>query len=99
MSLDKETVRKIALLARIRVPPEALDGLAAELSNIIGWVEQLNEVETASTAPMTSVADITLPRREDVVTDGDCAEKVLANAPDPKAEGRGGYFLVPKVVE
>ena len=99
MSLDKDTVRKIAFLARIRVPPEALDGLAAELSNIIGWVEQLDEVETASTAPMTSVADITLPRREDVVTDGDCAEKVLANAPEPKAEGRGGYFLVPKVVE
>lgn len=69
MSLDKDTVRKIAFLARIRVPPEALDGLAAELSNIIGWVEQLDEVETASTAPMTSVADITLPRREDVVTD------------------------------
>ncbi len=99
MSLDKDTVRKIALLARIRVPDDALDGLAAELSNIIGWVEQLNEVETASTAPMTSVADITLPRREDAVTDGDCAEKVLANAPEPKPEGDGGYFLVPKVLE
>ena len=99
MSLDKDTVRKIAFLSRIRVPEDSLDGLAAELSNIIGWVEQLSEVETESTAPMTSVADITLPRREDKVSDGDKAEDVLANAPEPKAEGKGGYFLVPKVVE
>jgi aspartyl-tRNA(Asn)/glutamyl-tRNA(Gln) amidotransferase subunit C len=99
MSLDKDAVRKIAFLARIRVPDDALDGLAAELSNIIGWVEQLNEVETDSTAPMTSVADITLPRREDKVSDGGKAEDVLANAPEHKSEGKGGYFLVPKVVE
>ena len=99
MSLDKDAVRKIAFLARIRVPPEALDGLAGELSNIIGWVEQLNEVETEGVEPMTSVADMTLPKREDVVSDGDCPDDVLANAPELKAEGRGGYYLVPKVLE
>ncbi len=99
MSLDKDAVRKIASLARIRVPPEALDGLAGELSNIIGWVEQLNEVETEGVEPMTSVADMTLPKREDVVSDGDCPDNVLANAPEPKAEGDGGYYLVPKVLE
>ena len=103
MSLDKDTVRKIAFLARIKVPDEALDGLAAELSNIIGWVEQLNEVETESTAPMTSVADIRLPRREDKVSDGDKAKDVLANATDPEIPSgnakEGGFYTVPKVVE
>ena len=70
MSLDKDTVRKIAILARIRVPAEALDGLSGELSNIIGWVEQLNEVDTKGVDPMTSVADMDWPRRDDEITDG-----------------------------
>ncbi len=103
MSLDKDTVRKIAFLARIRVPEDALDLLAGELSNIIGWVEQLSEVETDGVEPMTSVTEATWPRRDDVVNDGDRVEDVLANATDPKGvsgEGvQGGFFTVPKVVE
>ena len=103
MSLDKDTVRKIAFLARIRVPEDALGPLAGELSNIIGWVEQLSEVDTEGVEPMTSVADMTWPRRDDVVNDGDEADAVLANATDPEfissEEADGGFFTVPKVVE
>jgi len=95
MSLDKNTVRNIAFLARIKVPEEELDHLAQELSGIIGWVEQLNEVDTENVDPITSVADMSLYRREDVVTDGGYQERVLANAPDPEA----GCYTVPKVVE
>ena len=95
MSLDKTTVRNIAFLARIKVPEEELDHLAKELSEIIGWVEQLNEVDTEGIEPMTSVADLTLPWRADVVTDGDYPDRVLANAPEPE----GGFFAVPKVIE
>ncbi len=107
MSLDKDTVRKIAILARIRVPEDALDGLAGELSNIIGWVEQLNEVDTQGVEPMTSVADMDWPRRDDEITDGGRAADILANATDPQpgpgggdgGEDGGGFFTVPKVVE
>jgi aspartyl-tRNA(Asn)/glutamyl-tRNA(Gln) amidotransferase subunit C len=100
MSLDKETVRKIAFLARIRVPEDALDGLAHELNHIIGWVEQLNEVKTAGVEPMTSVVEMTPVERDDAVTDGDMADAVLKNAPEPVEAGDGGgYFAVPKVVE
>ena len=103
MSLDKETVRKIAFLARIHVPEDALDGLAGELSNIIGWVEQLSEVETDGVEPMTSVADMDWPRREDEITDGGRAQDILANATDPEptpgGKDGGGFFTVPKVVE
>ncbi len=95
MSLDADTVRNIAFLARIQVPDDALEGLAGELSNILGWVEQLAEVDTDGVQPMTSVADMTLPRRADKITDGDCREKVMDNAPDPK----DGFYTVPKVVE
>ncbi len=103
MSLDKDTVRKIAFLARIRVPEDALDPLARELSNIIGWVEQLSEVDTEGVEPMTSVAEMTWPRRDDEVNDGDMAEDILANATEPERmsgeEANGGFFTVPKVVE
>ncbi len=99
MSLDKDTVRKIAFLARIRVPEDALGGLAEELSNIIGWVEQLKEVDTENVEPMTSVADMTWPRRGDEVTDGGMAEDVLANTPEPEPSSEGGFYTVPKVVE
>ncbi len=109
MSLDKDDVRKIAFLARIRVPEEALEPLAGELTNIIGWVEQLSEVDTEGVEAMTSVADMTWPRRDDVVNDGDKAGDVLANATEPekvsgeaKAGGdakAGGFYTVPKVVE
>lgn len=96
MSVDKSTVVRIASLARIRVPDEDLDGLAAELSNILGWVEQLDEVDTEGVEPMASAAEgMTLRWREDAVTDGDKADDVLANAP----EARKGYFVVPKVIE
>ncbi len=95
MSLDKATVRTIANLARLEVRDDELDHLAGELSNIITFVEQLSEVDTTGVQPMTSVADLALPLRADVVTDGNCRDKVLANAP----EQYDGFFLVPKVVE
>lgn len=95
MPLDQETVKTIAFLARIKVPPEARAGLAGELSRIIGWAEQLNEVDTEGVEPMTSVAEMSLFKRKDEVTDGNCREKVLLNAPEVAA----GCFAVPKVVE
>ena len=95
MSLDKSAVRTIADLARIKVPDEDLDHLAGELSNILTFIEQLKEVNTDGVAPMTSVAAVGLPMREDVVSDGGYADAVLMNAAD-KAEG---FFSVPKVVE
>jgi aspartyl-tRNA(Asn)/glutamyl-tRNA(Gln) amidotransferase subunit C len=95
MSLDRKAVAHIATLARIRVPESDLDGLAGELSTILGWVEQLGEVDTSQVEPMSSVVKIDLPRRKDEVTDGNCRDKVLANAPEPAH----GFFTVPKVVE
>ena len=95
MPLDRAAVRKIAVLARLDVPEAELDGLARELDRILGWVEALGRVETAGVAPMTSVADLSQPRRADRVTDGHCRDAVLANAPEPV----DGYFAVPKVVE
>ena len=95
MPLDKPAVAHIAALARIRVAEDALEPLARELSSILGWVEQLNEVDTAGVAPMTSVAATTPPLREDRVGDGGCRDAILANAPEPAA----GFFAVPKVVE
>ena len=95
MSIDKATVAKIARLARIHLPDENREALAGELSNILGWVEQLAEVKTDDVAPMTSVVEVDLPRRKDAVTDGDCQDKVLANAP----RRDGGFFVVPKVIE
>ena len=95
MSLDTETVRKIAFLARINVPEQELEPLAGELNNILGWIEQLSEVDTDGVAPMTSVADMELFKRPDDVTDSDCRDKVLANSPD----GNDTFYTVPKVVE
>jgi aspartyl-tRNA(Asn)/glutamyl-tRNA(Gln) amidotransferase subunit C len=95
MSLDKDTVRTIANLARLEVRDDELDHLAGELSNILTFVEQLAEVNTDGVQPMTSVADLALPQRKDEVTDGNCRDKILANAP----EQADGFFLVPKVVE
>ena len=96
MSVDKSTVVRIAQLARIRVPEEDLDALAGELNQIIGWVEQLDEVDTEGVAPMASTAEAAgLRWREDKVTDGGVPDKVLANAP----EARDGFFVVPKVIE
>ena len=95
MPLDIETVRNIAFLARIKVPEDELDALAGELSNILGWVEQLAGVDTEGVEPMTSVVEMRLHEREDVVDDGERREDVLANAP----EREDGFFAVPKVVE
>ena len=95
MSLDKDTVRRIAYLARVRVPEDALKPLVGELNKIIGWVEQLSEVDTEGVEPMTSVAEITLPLRTDEVTDGNYSDRVLANAPD----SNGPFYAVPKVID
>jgi len=95
MPLGADDVRKIAFLARIRVPEDDLAPLADELNGIIGWVEQLGEVETDGVEPMTSVVEMLAPRREDAVTDGGKSSDVLANAPDRA----GDFYAVPKVVE
>jgi len=95
MPVDRDTVARIAALARIKVADDELDRLAGELSKIIFWVEQLNQVNTEGVQPMASVADMKLRRRKDEVTDGGIPDKVLANAP----AAADGYFTVPKVVE
>ena len=95
MSIDTETARRVAKLARIRVEEADLPELAKEFSAILGFIEQLNEVDVDGVEPMTSVTPQRLKRREDVVTDGDQPQKILANAPD----AREGFFAVPKVVE
>ena len=94
-ALDPDEVRRIAFLARIRISEDALGAVAEELSQIMGWIERLGEVDTGTVAPMASVVDIEAPWRDDAVTDGDCRDRVLANAPEPE----GGFFAVPKVVE
>lgn len=95
MSIDTETARRVAKLARIRVDEADLPALAAEFNAILGFVEQLNEVDVAGVEPMVSVSPMRLKRRPDVVTDGGMPDKVLSNAPD----AREGFFAVPKVVE
>ena len=95
MSVTNEQVRHIARLARIAMSDEEIERLAPELNNILGWVEQLAEVNTDGIEPLTAVIDQRLRLREDVVTDGDCREDVLANAPD----AQHGFFAVPKVIE
>lgn len=95
MSIDTETARRVAKLARIRVEEEALPALADEFNTILGFIEQLSEVDVEGVEPMTSVTPQRLKRRKDVVTDGGYQEKILANAPD----AREGFFAVPKVVE
>ncbi len=95
MSLDKEAVKKVASLARIRMEDEELELMAPRLSKIVGFIEQLSELNTDNVEPLANVVDIALPLREDKVTDGDCVQKVLANAPE-KAQN---YFVVPNVIE
>lgn len=93
--ITTETARKVASLSRIRVAEDRLPALAQELSAILTFMEQLNEVDVSGVEPMTSVTPMRLKRRDDVVTDGNRQDKVLANAPD----AREGFFAVPKVVE
>ena len=95
MAVDRDTVIRIARLARLEVPEGEIEPLAGELSNILGWIEQLNELDTEGVAPMTSVVAMKPRLREDKVTDGRCPDKILANAPEPAH----GFFAVPKVVE
>ncbi|MBA3324603.1 MAG: Asp-tRNA(Asn)/Glu-tRNA(Gln) amidotransferase subunit GatC [Rhodobacteraceae bacterium] len=95
MSIDKETARRVAHLARIAVAEDDLDRVAAELSGILGFMEQLREVDVEGVEPMTSVTPMALPLRADRVTEGDQRDRILANAPD----ARQGFFTVPKVVE
>ncbi|APX88985.1 asparaginyl/glutamyl-tRNA amidotransferase subunit C [Brevirhabdus pacifica] len=95
MSIDIETARRVAKLARIKVEDDHLPDLAQEFNNILGFIEQLNEVDVEGVEPMTSVTPMRLKRRTDEVTDGGMQDRILANAPD----AREGFFAVPKVVE
>ncbi len=95
MSVSTDDVRKVARLSRIAVPEERLEALAGELNAILDWIEQLGEVDVSGEAPMTSVVDARLPMREDIVTDGNKVDEILANAP----RSEDGFFVVPKSVE
>ena len=95
MSIDLQTVKKIASLSRISVTDAEAEAMVPELNNILGWVEQLGEVDVTGVEPMTAVIPNKLRLREDAVTDGDIRERVLANAP----QAEHGFFAVPKVIE
>lgn len=95
MSVTKEDVRKVARLSRIAVSEERLEEMTGELNGIMDWIDQLNEVDIDGVEAMTSVVETALPMREDVVTDGNIPDKVLANAP----RSEDGFFVVPKAVE
>ena len=95
MSVSPEQVRHIAKLARIAMSDEEIERLMPELNNILGWVEQLGEVNTDGVEPLTAVIDQKLRLRDDAVTDGDCRDEILANAPNAEH----GFFAVPKVIE
>ncbi len=99
MAVDKETVRKVARLARIAEPEERLEPLAREISGILGWIEQLNEVDIEGVEAMASTVDVSLPMRDDVTAEGPTGggqpDNIVANA--PKTEDH--FFVVPKVVE
>ena len=95
MALDKSAVAHIAMLARIRVPEADQENLVQELNGILKWVEQLGELDVEGVEPMASVAEMTLPMREDKVSDGDRRDDILGTAP----AAAHGFFVVPKVVE
>jgi aspartyl-tRNA(Asn)/glutamyl-tRNA(Gln) amidotransferase subunit C len=95
MAVDEKIVRRVAGLARIAMRDDDIAPLVGELNNILGWIDQLAAVDTAGVAPMTAVIPKAMPWRADVVTDGDQADAVLANAPG----AAHGYFAVPKVIE
>lgn len=95
MSIDIETAARVAKLARIKVESEDLPALAQSFNDILGFIEQLNEVDVDGVEPMVSVTPMRLKRRKDGVTDGNMQDKILSNAPD----AREGFFAVPKVVE
>jgi aspartyl-tRNA(Asn)/glutamyl-tRNA(Gln) amidotransferase subunit C len=95
MSVNAEQVRHVARLARIAMSDAEVEALVPEFNNILGWVDQLAEVDTDGVEPLTAVVDNALRLREDVVTDGNIRDAVLANAPD----AQHGFFAVPKVIE
>jgi aspartyl-tRNA(Asn)/glutamyl-tRNA(Gln) amidotransferase subunit C len=95
MQVDEATVRRIARLARIRITDEEAEGLQKELSGILDWVRQLDEVDTSSVEPMTRVVPIELKKRKDEVTDGGIPDDIVKNAPVCEDH----FFVVPKVVE
>ncbi|MGU9962379.1 MAG: Asp-tRNA(Asn)/Glu-tRNA(Gln) amidotransferase subunit GatC [Candidatus Puniceispirillales bacterium WSBS_2018_MAG_OTU23] len=95
MSVDKATVSRVARLARIHIDDSRLEPMAGELTAIISWIEQLNEVNTDAVAPLASVTGHALPLRDDVIADGNKLEAIMQNAP----ESASGFFVVPKVVE
>lgn len=95
MSVDTATVKRIASLARIAISDAEAERLAPELGNILGWIEQLGEVDTSAVEPMTAVIPNRQRLRDDVVTEGDQRDAVLANAP----QAEHGFFAVPKVIE
>ena len=95
MSVDTATVKKVASLARIAISDADAERLVPELNNILGFIEQLGEVDTSSVEPMTAVIPNKLRLRDDVVNDGDMRDAVLANAP----QAEHGFFTVPKVIE
>ena len=95
MSLDPATVRRIAKLARLHLEEQDVAGIQADLNGILGWIEQLNEVDVDGIEPLTGAATMALRLRDDVVTEPDLREAVLSNAPDRE----GPFYAVPKVVE
>ena len=95
MSVDLATVKRVARLARIAVTPEDAERMTGELNTILGFVEQLSEVDVTGVEPMTSVIPMEMKKRQDVVTDGGKAADIVANAPGTEEN----FFLVPKVVE
>ncbi|MCB1494891.1 MAG: Asp-tRNA(Asn)/Glu-tRNA(Gln) amidotransferase subunit GatC [Bauldia sp.] len=95
MSVDKDIVKRVARLARIAVSDEEAEALKGELNTILGFVEQLNEVDVTGVEPMTSVVAVEMKKRTDVVTERDQAAKIVANAPVREEH----FFVVPKVVE
>ena len=95
MAIDKETVRRVAFLSRLRIDDDKIETAEAEFNKILQWVEQLNEVDTNGVEPLVSVNDGNIVCREDVVTSGGLSREILANA----KETAYGYFTVPKVIE
>ena len=95
MSLDPATVRRIARLSRLHIDDAQVARMQGDLNGILGWIEQLNEVDVTGVEPLTGAAMMAMRMREDVVTDGDMQEAVLSNAPDRD----GPFYAVPKVVE
>lgn len=95
MSLDRAAVAKIARLARLKMEPDRLEAMTAELNRILAFVEELQSVNTDTVQPMTSVTPMKLRQRPDAVTDGGDAARVLKNAP----QRQGDFYTVPKVVE